>query len=440
MSRPRRAGATQSTSSSVTVSRSPSSSPDDRRKSIRLTVKMPSSKLREVTNSSSAGLGDSGQAISGASRRNIGLTSRDSFEGGEILSGSRSRNAKKPVAYREVEEDEDEDDEEIDEEEEDEDEQEEEDEELNDYARVGAEAEATDDDVDAEGEEDVDMQDAPVTVPTIIKNPPAKARGSKVSFQRTSKPLVKVTPFEDAQLKPVEEKEMEVDDEGEEEELSEVQSGGEEEEQDETGIGDEDAEGEEEDLEGDLDAEGDEDGLGELEEDEEVDSDDETPGSGTSTPDINKLTKRQRGRMDEGGDFLALPMEPQVKKILTADEHRMRRAEMARRRKNLSEKRNEEEKMTTINKLLKKQAPKRRGKAPNPETVSSAMAGDMTPNSQEAMEVEKANPLYTRWVSNREGIKLGVPEEWLGKKFGRLFGDPPEQPSPPGLLVEEVEG
>lgn len=40
-------------------------------------------------------------------------------------------------------------------------------------------------------------------------------------------------------------------------------------------------------------------------------------------------------------------LEPQVKKHLTAEEHAMRRAEMARRRKNLSEKRNEEEKVST---------------------------------------------------------------------------------------------
>ena len=37
--------------------------------------------------------------------------------------------------------------------------------------------------------------------------------------------------------------------------------------------------------------------------------------------------------------------EAQTKKHLTAEEHAMRRAEMARRRKNLSEKRNEEEKV-----------------------------------------------------------------------------------------------
>jgi Ino eighty subunit 2 len=37
--------------------------------------------------------------------------------------------------------------------------------------------------------------------------------------------------------------------------------------------------------------------------------------------------------------------EVQVKKHFTPEEHAMRRAEMARRRKNLSEKRNEEEKV-----------------------------------------------------------------------------------------------
>jgi len=43
--------------------------------------------------------------------------------------------------------------------------------------------------------------------------------------------------------------------------------------------------------------------------------------------------------------FVDPKLEPQVKKHLTAEERAMRRAEMARRRKNLSEKRNEEEKV-----------------------------------------------------------------------------------------------
>jgi Ino eighty subunit 2 len=59
------------------------------------------------------------------------------------------------------------------------------------------------------------------------------------------------------------------------------------------------------------------------------------------------MTKRQRALVEEGSDggLMALSNEAQKKKHLTAEENAMRRAEMARRRKNLSEKRNEEEKV-----------------------------------------------------------------------------------------------
>lgn len=50
---------------------------------------------------------------------------------------------------------------------------------------------------------------------------------------------------------------------------------------------------------------------------------------------------------------------------------------------------------------------------------------------------EKADPLFTRWISTKDGIKLGVPEEWLGKNVGRHFGPP--LPPKNGALVQEVE-
>jgi Ino eighty subunit 2 len=66
--------------------------------------------------------------------------------------------------------------------------------------------------------------------------------------------------------------------------------------------GEEDAEGEDEEIEvADEDEE----------DDDDSDSDDETPagGSRASTPDLTKLTKRQRARLEEGGSghLLALP-------------------------------------------------------------------------------------------------------------------------------------
>lgn len=122
----------------------------------------------------------------------------------------------------------------------------------------------------------------------------------------------------------------------------------------------------------------------------------------------------------------------------TQEEQNMRRSEMARRRKNLSEKKVMEEKESTINKLLKKQTARRRGANAKPETLAAAVAAVGAENESPIEEpVEKANPLYTRWVSNKGGVRLGVPEEWLGKHVGRVFGPP--NPMRSGRLVEEIE-
>jgi Ino eighty subunit 2 len=141
----------------------------------------------------------------------------------------------------------------------------------------------------------------------------------------------------------------------------------------------------------------------------------------------------------------------------------MRRAEMARRRKNLSEKRNEEEKvcseqnyevlilvachnvlkqllihlmqMDTINRLLKKQAPKRRGRAA--ATVLDAVGES---GAEEEQEPEKAPALYTRYVQNANGVSLAIPEEWLEAPVGEIFKNPVKNPPVnwSGRMVAEV--
>ncbi|KAI9044073.1 PAPA-1-like domain-containing protein [Aspergillus affinis] len=250
------------------------------------------------------------------------------------------------------------------------------------------------DDEDADADGDLDMDDAPPQPPVSKRH--AKASATSVA---TSKPV-----------KSVEAKEMQADDDDDEddEELSEPDS---------------DAEGEPDDLE--------ESTLGNVNGgDEQLDDDDmDESDDGLPSNDPSKLTKRQRGNL--GNDFLQLPMEPQVKKHLTAEERQMRRAEMARRRKNLSEKRNEEEKMDTINRLLRKQAPKRRGRVPAAEAAEASA-------DQEGQEVERADPIMVRWVSGRAGSRVGVPEEWFGTPAGRVFGEGPLGNSGPRKLVEEV--
>ena len=70
---------------------------------------MPASKLREVT----------GVNVPASQKKNVSVNSRDSFQGGEIMTGPRSsRTQKKVVKYQEYDEDEDDEDEEEEEEEE----------------------------------------------------------------------------------------------------------------------------------------------------------------------------------------------------------------------------------------------------------------------------------------------------------------------------------
>ena len=110
----------------------------------------------------------------------------------------------------------------------------------------------------------------------------------------------------------------------------------------------------------------------------------------------------------------------------TAEEIALKRAEMARRRKNLTDQRLEEEKMDTINRLLKRQAPKVRGKPVS--GGKSGTAGDATPSAEAGVAeaggvVQEAPPKPTmvRWISDKEGVRLYVPTSWLGTPAGRVF-------------------
>jgi Ino eighty subunit 2 len=296
------------TPSSATVSRG------------NLTVKLSSSKLREAVRSSPLA-------------QTVTLATKEGLSGAEILDGKRSRNVRKSYVLESDSEEEDEEMEDVaDEDAEGEDEEVEEDEDMD----------AEDDglgDEDAEGDVDMDLPPPP----PVIKI--SKASNGKQTI------VAKLPPKTDTKTVGQKEVDMGSDDD---EELSELDSDIGEEVEDEEAMqtgNEEDAEGEDEEVE-------------DQEEDQGLDSEDDTPGGGSrgSTPDLSKLTKRQRAALEEGGSghLLALPdgklaksspvapanrfTEVQTKKHLTAEEHAMRRAEMARRRKNLSEKRNEEEK------------------------------------------------------------------------------------------------
>lgn len=387
--RPRRNTATRS-SGTTTIERA---SPEVGRESVKLTIKAPPSKLAEATS------GSKGRAGS------IKVNSRDTFEGGEIVTGSRPR---KKAIVEESSSEEDEPDPEADYEEE---EEEAEHDDMEEDEEEPEEEEEIDEDEDAEGEEDEDivMEDAPPPPPPKQKPAPVLP---KVTITKASQS--KLPPARDI----VEEKEMAMDDD--DEELSELS------EEDEELAGEEDAEGEEigQDDEGDED------------EDEEDEDSEMTPATSRGmTPDLSKLTRRQRAAYEEyDGGLMALSNEAQKKKHLTAEEYAARRAEMARRRKNLSEKRNEEEKMDTINRLLKKQAPKRRRRVDMSEALGEG--------NEEGEEYEKPSAVYTRYVQTTEGVRVAVPEEWLSDHpLGRVFANPIKAEAPrkwSRRMVEEV--
>lgn len=79
--------------------------------------------------------------------------------------------------------------------------------------------------------------------------------------------------------------------------------------------------------------------------------------------------------------------------------------------------------METINKLLKKQAPKTKGKGGG--------VNDDTPGN----EPQKPDVAFVRWVNSKKGSVVAVPDEMLGGPVGRVLlpGDPKSS-----KVVEEV--
>ena len=64
----------------------------------------------------------------------------------------------------------------------------------------------------------------------------------------------------------------------------------------------------------------------------------------------------------------------------------------------------------TINKLLKKPAPKRRTRA---EILAAQAANGSTPGADDELDDVKPDPVYVRWVNSAGGSRIGVPVEWL---------------------------
>ncbi|KND92698.1 INO80 complex subunit 2 [Tolypocladium ophioglossoides CBS 100239] len=350
------------------------------------------------------------------------------FGGGEIVTGTRNRGGRKNYVIDSSPDDDDDEEEEEEEEEEEAEIDDAEDDDMDDLGDEDAEGEemevdAEGEDVDVEGEEDaegdIDM-DLPVrrTATTIRVSQPSLSRSA--ARAAASKIVADDEDDDDDDDDEEDDDDDDLSDPGESDDGGDQTLGfgddtmADEEEADEDAVGEEIEVAGEEDAE--LDAEG-EDAPGRV----ELNSDED--GSRAGTPDLTKMTKRQRARFeDEPQEYMKLSDEVQVKKHFTAEELSMRRQEMARRRRNLSEKRTEEVKMETINKLLKKQAPKISRKA-----VARGGSADE--------DELRANPIFVRWVSTKDGSQVSVPQEMLAGPAGWVFA---KGRLAPGKMVQEV--
>jgi Ino eighty subunit 2 len=91
--------------------------------------------------------------------------------------------------------------------------------------------------------------------------------------------------------------------------------------------------------------------------------------------------------------------------------------------------------MSTIDRLLNKQEPKRRRK--------NAAADPYEGIDEEGFEGPKAPAAFVRYIQTEEGSRLLVPQEWIDAPAGEVFSTSikPLHHVPPfrGRLIEEVE-
>lgn len=74
--------------------------------------------------------------------------------------------------------------------------------------------------------------------------------------------------------------------------------------------------------------------------------------------------------------------------------------------------------MDTINKLLKKQAPRRRGKLLEGTGTLPVHGKDVANTEAGTISPIKPSSLYARWQSSVHGSIVAVPDEWLAAPVG----------------------
>ncbi|KAH7108037.1 PAPA-1-like conserved region-domain-containing protein [Auriculariales sp. MPI-PUGE-AT-0066] len=148
---------------------------------------------------------------------------------------------------------------------------------------------------------------------------------------------------------------------------------------------------------------------------------DDDDDEGADTQRAPRLTARQAvlagGKSEDlnPSEHVMLPLENTTRRgkkaTLTAGEIALKREESARKRRNLTEKKLEDEKQDTINRLLRKQG--RRGAAVKEEEEEEEEDGEEGDEVIAEAEVYETGPPMYRWISSAKGVTFSVPEAWL---------------------------
>ncbi|RPD81874.1 hypothetical protein L226DRAFT_528106 [Lentinus tigrinus ALCF2SS1-7] len=186
-------------------------------------------------------------------------------------------------------------------------------------------------------------------------------------------------------------------------------------------------------------------------EDDDEDEDDEggdstRSGSVTGGASSRALTARQAvlaNVVDSSHVSLSEPPNPRKKKPLTEIEIALKREETARKRRNLTEKKLEDEKAETINRLLKKQS-RARGKRnalstaeDKPGPGEAAVEGE----DEEAAEAFAPPPTMYRWVSSaRSQPKEGAEGNTAERVMTMSFSVPTSVLAPKNENAMEIDG
>ncbi|KIP12584.1 hypothetical protein PHLGIDRAFT_21019 [Phlebiopsis gigantea 11061_1 CR5-6] len=194
-------------------------------------------------------------------------------------------------------------------------------------------------------------------------------------------------------------------------------------------------------------------------ESEDEDEDEDSDSESMATPG-RPLTARQavlRNVVDSSHVSLVEPPNPRKKKPLTELEMALKREETARKRRNLSEKKLEDEKAETINRLLKKQS-RTKGKrsalstaedrpTPGAGTGSNGQEVDMDVQDDSGSQAPTP-PTMFRWISTTKvSATEGAPEPRMLLSFSvpvSALPQAPEEmhnaPPKPSLVHCDLEG